>query len=562
MATLPSPSSQIKATGGQILVDQLVANGVTQATCVPGESYLAVLDALRDAPIDLIVCRQEGGAAMMAEAHGKLTGKPGICFVTRGPGATNASAGVHIAMQDSTPMILFIGQVERAFRGREAFQEIDHTHFFAPICKWATEIDDAARLPEFINRAFHLATSGRPGPVVLSLPEDMLMEEALFEAALPTAQIEQSVDEGSVQEIEQRLGEAKSPLLLLGGSTWTKVGCEAITRFAENWQMPVAISFRRQHLFDHTHPNFAGHVGIAPDPALVQRIKQADVILMLGGRFSEIPSQGYTLLDVPKPRQFLIHIHPDSKELGRVYQPALAICARADEVAKKLSELPAPKNSIWRNAVHDAHEAYKKWIMPTCNLGRVQMADIILQAATLLPADAIIASGAGNFAGWVHRFYPFRKFNTQLAPTSGSMGYGLPAAIAAKALFPERQVICFAGDGDLMMTVQELATAVQHKLPIIVIIVDNGMYGTIRMHQEKTYPGRVYATDLKNPDFVPMAKSFGCAAFSVNETAAFAPALQQAMKSSVPSVIHVRLDPEAITPTKSLSVIREEAKRN
>jgi acetolactate synthase-1/2/3 large subunit len=561
MPLKPIPNTQKKATGGRILVDQLLANNVTHAFCVPGESYLAVLDALRDAPIKLTVCRQEGGAAMMAEAQGKLTAKPGICFVTRGPGATNASAGVHMAMQDSTPMILFIGQVERAFRGREAFQEIDYTRFFAPICKWVAEIDDAHRLPEFISRAFSVALSGRPGPVVLSLPEDMLMEEAFAQTVLPVAEVEQTIDEEALKEIAKLLAAAKAPLLLLGGSTWTEAGCEAIARFSETWALPTAVSFRRQNLFDHTHRNFAGHVGIAPDPALASRVKNADVVLMLGGRFSEMPSQSYTLMDVPQPRQKLIHIHPDPEELGKIYHPTLALCARADEAAIKLATLVPSQKLGWSGAAQEAHEAYKKWIQPTKNPGAVQLAELVLKMAELLPKDAIIANGAGNFAAWIHRFYPFCKFNTQLAPTSGSMGYGLPAALAAKALYPERAVVCFTGDGDLMMTVQELATAVQHKLNIIVVIIDNGMYGTIRMHQEKNFPGRPYAVDLQNPDFVAMAKSFGCAAYLVNKTEDFAPAFERALKNNTPSLLHVKIDPEAITPSKSLSTIRSEAKR-
>jgi acetolactate synthase-1/2/3 large subunit len=561
MSLKPAPDMQNKATGGRILIEQLLANGVTHAFCVPGESYLAVLDALRDAPIKLTVCRQEGGAAMMAEAQGKLTGKPGICFVTRGPGATNASAGVHVAMQDSSPMILFIGQVERGFIGREAFQEIDYTRFFAPICKWVAEIDDAARLPEFIGRAFSVATSGRPGPVVLSLPEDMLMEEVFAQIIPPVAEVEQTIDEDALRQIEKLLSSAKAPLLLLGGSTWSEAGVEAITKFSEIWALPTAVSFRRQNLFDHAHRNFSGHLGIAPDPALAARIKKADLILMLGGRLSEMPSQSYTLLDVPQPRQKLIHVHPDPEELGKVYHPALALCARADETAFKLATLAPSQKLAWSGAAQEAHAACEKWARPTQNPGPVQMAELVLKMAELLPQNAIIANGAGNFAAWIHRFYPFRKFNTQLAPTSGSMGYGLPAALAAKSLYPERAVVCFSGDGDLMMTVQELATAVQHKLSVIVVVIDNGMYGTIRMHQEKNFPGRPYGVDLRNPDFKAMAESFGCAAFSVSQTEEFAPAFKQALQNKTPSLIHVKIDPEAITPSKSLSAIREEAKR-
>lgn len=548
-------------TGGQFLVDALVANGVTQAFCVPGESYLPVLEALRTAPVKLITCRQESGAAMMAEAQGKLTGRPGICFVTRGPGATNASAGVHVAMQDSTPMILFIGQVERGFQDRDAFQEIDFTKFFAPVAKWAAEIRDAARIGEYVSRAFSIAMSGRPGPVVLSLPEDMLADQVIPRRIDPVKPTRQEMGEDTLQEFASLLAGAKNPLLLLGGSSWDEDGVRAAQAFAENWQLPVAVSFRRQHLFDHTHENFAGHVGIAADAALQQRIKDSDVLLMLGGRLSEMPSQSYALLDVPQPRQKLIHVHPDAQELGRVYQSALAICARAGSAAKRLQSLKPPAGVNWHGEAKKAKAAYQAFVAPKTNPGAVQLAELVMQMASLAGEDAIICNGAGNFAAWIHRFYPFRKFGTQLAPNSGSMGYGLPAAIGAKALFPERNVICFTGDGDVMMTVQELATAAQYDLGIVVIVIDNGMYGTIRMHQEKHFPGKPYGVDLANPDFAALAKSFGMKGFRVEITEDFAPAFKSALQSGKPSLIQVKIDPEAITPSKSLSEIRADAEQ-
>ncbi len=528
---------------------------------MPGESYLPVIEALRTAPIKTFVCRQESGAAMMAEAQGKLTGRPGICLVTRGPGATNAAAGVHIARQDSTPMILLIGQVERGFQDREAFQEIDFTAFFSPIAKWAAEIRDAARIDEYMSRAFSVAISGRPGPVVLSLPEDMLANLVSSKPLYAAVTAQQTLGEKSALQIAQHLRQAKKPLLLLGGSTWDAASRDAIHQFAEAWKLPVSVSLRRQSLFDHAHPNFAGHCGIAADAGLQERIKQSDLILMIGGRLSEMPSQSYELLDIPYPQQKLIHIHPDPNEIGRVYQPVLGIAARASDAAISLAALDAPSSIAWDDEAKIAHEIYKRNIIPQKNSGSVQMAELVLQMAAICPDDTIICNGAGNFAAWVHRFYPFRKFNTQLAPTSGSMGYGLPAAVGAKALLPQTAVICFAGDGDVMMTVQELATAAQYGLNIVVIVIDNGMYGTIRMHQEKHYPGHGFATDLCNPDFAGLGKSFGFTSFDISATEEFAPALRAAMTCGTPSLLHVKIDPEAITPTRSLSQIRADAQR-
>jgi acetolactate synthase-1/2/3 large subunit len=545
-------------TGGQLIVEALEANGVERLYCVPGESYLAVLDALHDSKIRTIVCRQEGGAAMMADCHGKLTGKPGICFVTGGPGATNASAGVHIAMQDSTPMILFIGQVARSFRDREAFQEVDYRRFFGGIAKWVTEIDEPARVPELVTRAFAVATSGRPGPVVIALPEDVLTEKAEAPAAQPYTPVETSPSPGQITELRGLLANAQRPIAILGGSRWSEAAKGGIEKTAEAWALPVGCSFRRQMLFDHLHPCYAGEVGIGINPGLANYIKQADLVLMVGARLGEMPSSDYTLLKSPYPDQKLVHVHPDPSELGRVYRPTLAINASPHAFVAALAELKPAAPPAWEDETTALHGAYLAWSTPPeTGPGPVQMGPIMSYLETVLPDDAVITNGAGNFAIWVHRFRRSRRFGTQAAPTSGSMGYGTPAAVAAKELFPDRLVVAFAGDGCFLMNGQEFATAVQYHLPIVVIVVNNGMYGTIRMHQEREYPGRVVATDLKNPDFAALARAYGGHGETVERTADFAPAFERARASGKPSIIEVRLDPEAITPTRTLSDIRD-----
>ncbi|AQH02446.1 thiamine pyrophosphate-binding protein [Burkholderia sp. KK1] len=550
-----------RRTGGQILIDQLALHGVKHVFCVPGESFLAALDALHDAPIDVTVCRQEGGAAMMAEAHGKLTGQPGVCFVTRGPGATNAAHGVHIAHQDSTPMILFVGQIERSARGRDAFQELDYRAVFGTMAKWATEIDDAARIPEIVHRAFHVATSGRPGPVVIALPEDMLVELADVHDARPFEPLTTHPGADDMAALETMLASASRPVALLGGSGWTAQAVSDFVTFAERFDLPVAVSFRRQMLFPADHPNFIGDLGLGPNPKLLERFTRADVVLLVGARLSEVASQGYTLLRMPDPVQKLVHVHADAGELGRVYQPDLAIHASMARFAEAAARLEPKPSASWADATREARAAYEKWSDPQVieSPGALQMARIIAWLQTQLPADAILCNGAGNYATWLHRFFRFRQFGTQLAPTSGSMGYGTPAAVAAKRLYPERTVVAFAGDGCFLMNGQEFATAVQYDLPIIVVVVDNGMYGTIRMHQEKTYPGRVAATSLRNPDFAAYATTFGGHGERVETTAQFAPAFERALASGRPAILHCLIDPEAITPNASLAALRAAA---
>lgn len=550
---------QMTVTGGKLLVDCLLANGVDRAYGVPGESYLAVLDALHDAPITLTISRQEGGAAMMADADARLIGRPGICFVTRGPGATNAAAGIHIAMQDSVPLIVFIGQVERSFLEREAFQEIDYTHFFQPITKWAAEIRDPARIPEYVNRAFAIATSGRPGPVVLSLPEDMLTERVAAPHLLPFTPVEPQIGLGDLAALRRLLAGARNPIAILGGSGWNQLASDRMARFAEKWQLPVMVSFRRQHLFDHLHPCFAGHIGIGIDQALRARIDACDVILLIGGKMSEMPSQSYTLFAVPNPRQTLIHVHAGAEEIGKVYRPALGVVSAPGPLAAALDGLEPPIGEpVWAGSAGAAHDAYLAFSdAPAPIPGKVQMREVMETVRSCVPADTIIANGAGNFAGWPNRFYRYRRYGTQLAPTSGSMGYGLPAAVAAKLRHPERTVLCFAGDGDLQMTVQELGTAAQYGAGIIVLVIDNGLYGTIRMHQEREYPGRPHGSDIVNPDFAAIARAYGFAGFTVRETEAFAPAFAEALTSPKGALIHIIIDPEAITPTTTLSKIRE-----
>jgi len=547
-------------TGGEILVDQLLAHGARHAFCVPGESYLAVLDAFHDRDVMVTVCRQEGGAAMMAEAVGKLTGRPGICFVTRGPGATNASPGVHIARQDSTPMILFVGQVARGTRDREAFQELDYRAVFGSMAKWATEIDAVERIPEIVSRAFYTATSGRPGPVVIALPEDMLSERGAVADALRSEPVETWPGLTDMTRLQKLMWAAERPIVLLGGSRWSQAAWAAMGRFAERLQIPVATTFRRAHLFDATHPSYAGDLGIGPNPKLLARIQSADLIVLVGGRLGELPSQGYTLLDIPDPQIKLVHVHPGAEELGRVYRPDLAIHAAPTAFASTLEGLEPPKDIRWREQTRAAHADYLAWSeKPTAIPGAVNLGEIMVDLRERLEPEAILCNGAGNYAGWIHRFYRFRRFTTQLGPVSGSMGYGVPAAVAAKRLYPERSVICFAGDGCFLMNGQEFATAVQYQLPIIVIVVDNGMYGTIRMHQEREYPRRVSATALKNPDFAAYARAFGGFGATVETTAAFAPAFDAAINSKRPAILHLKLDPEAITPATTLGAIREKA---
>ena len=542
-------------TAAQALVDQLIANEVRHVFCVPGESYLAVLDALRDRDVTVTVCRNEAGAAMMAEAMGKATGRPGVCFVTRGPGATNASPGIHIARQDSTPLVMFVGQVARDMREREAFQELDYRAVFGSMTKWATEIDDPARVPEIVSRAFHTAANGRPGPVVVSLPEDMLTERVAVGDAPPFAAIETSPGAAEMAKLAQLLASARSPVLILGGSRWSQAASDGLARFAQKFSLPVYTTFRRLHLFDALNPCFAGDLGIGPNPKLVERIKSADLVVLIGGRMGELPSQSYTLFDIPRPQSIFVHVHPGAEELGRVYSPHLAIHATPTAFAAALDHLDGP--GAPRGAAEAARAEYLAWTeKPTEQPGGVNLGAVMVWLRENLPADAIICNGAGNYAAWIHRFFRFRRFGQHVAPTSGSMGYGVPAAVAMKRLYPQRMVICVAGDGDFLMNGQEFATAVQYGLPVIVLVADNGIYGTIRMHQEREYPGRIVATELRNPDFSAYARAFGGFGASVERTADFPAAFNDAQASGKPAIIRLAIDPEAITPATTLAKIR------
>jgi len=552
-------------TGGRILVDQLLVHGVRHIFGVPGESYLALLDALHDRreALRFFACRQEGGAAMMAEAEGKLTQRPGICMVTRGPGASNASLGIHIAHQDSTPLILFVGQVARGMMGREAFQEVDFRHMFGPLSKWVAQIDDPARIPELVARAFAVATAGRPGPVVLALPEDMLSETAEVEDAERGDTLRASPGAQAMGAVQEMLSDAERPLLILGGGGWDAAAVACVRAFSEASGLPVVASFRRQDYFDNAHPLYAGYLGLGLNPKLAQRIREADLILAVGARLGEVPTNGYTLLDIPCPRQKLIHVHADPQELGRVYQARLAINADPRAMAAALAELPPADGSRWSAWAAAANADYRSHSTPTATPGDVQMGDVIAYLSETLPPDAIVTNGAGNYTVWIHRFYRHRQFGTQLAPTAGSMGYGLPAAIAAKLRHPERTVVAFAGDGCFLMNGQEFATAVQYGANVVCLVINNGMFGTIRMHQERHFPGRVSNTDLINPDFEAYAHAFGGYGETVVRTEEFPAAFERARSSGKPAILELRVDPEALTPGQSLSEIRESsAKRN
>jgi acetolactate synthase-1/2/3 large subunit len=547
-------------TAAQILVDSLRIHGTDTAFCVPGESYLAVLDALYDAraALRLIVCRQDGGASYMAEAYGKVTGEPGICFVTRGPGATNASIGVHTAWQDSTPMILFIGQVPGEFAEREAFQEMDYRRMFGPMAKWVAQIDRADRVHEYVSHAFHLAMSGRPGPVVLALPEDMLTQSASVGDVARDQVVQASPAAADIEKLRAILQQAKRPLAILGGTVWGPSACRDIRTFAENCGLPVACSFRFQDLFDNRHDNYVGDVGIGINPKLAQRVRDADVLLVIGARLGEMTTGGYTLIEPPRPKQRLIHVHAGAEELGRVYQGELLINSGMAQIGSALKTLTLDSGAwkAWREA---ARADYLEWTRPAAIPGKVQMAEVVAWLGERLPEDAILATGAGNFTGWVQRFYRYPGWRTQVGATNGSMGYGVPAGIAAKLAHPDRMVLSFNGDGDFLMNGQELATAAQYAIPVIFLVVNNGMYGTIRMHQEREYPARVYGTTLSNPDFAALARAYGAHAETVEETAQFAPAFERAASSGKPALIELRIDPQAITTSTTLDAIRARA---
>ena len=546
--------------GGKILADALLAQGVKMAFGVPGESYLPLLDGLRDARerLSFVTCRQEGGASYMAEAYGKLTGEAGVLLVTRGPGATNGSVGVHTGFQDSTPMVMFIGQVGNDMVEREAFQEIDYRRMFGQMAKWVAQIDRVERIPEYVSHAFHTALAGRPGPVVLALPEDMLFSEAAVADVERAHVVRPGVSNQEISRVKMLLEAAQNPFVIAGGGGWTREASLKLQKWAEAAGLPVGTSFRCQDLFDNRSPSYAGDVGIGLNPKLAQRVKEADVLLVIGARLGEMTTSAYTLLEAPQPRQALIHVHAGAEELGRVYRPALAINSGYPQFVAALENLSI-KNAAWKEKTETARKEYLEWNEPRPMPGKVQYGEIIRWLSNNLPEDAIIAGGAGNFAGWLHRHFTYKGFRTQLGPTNGSMGYGYPAGVAAKLAAPQRTVLAVCGDGDFLMNGQEVATAVQHGANFVALVVNNGLYGTIRMHQEREYPGRVFGTDLKNPDFAAYARAFGAHGETVERTEDFAPAYERAAKSGKPALIELRIDPDAITPTLTLSGVREKA---
>jgi len=545
--------------GGKILADALAAQGARLAFGVPGESYLPVLDGMHDLQDKLrfIVCRQEGGASYMAEAYGKLTGEPGVLFVTRGPGATNGAIGVHTGLQDSTPMVVFIGQVPNEFAEREAFQEIDYRRMYGQMAKWVAQIDRVERIPEYVSRAFHTAVAGRPGPVILALPEDTLFSEAAVADVPRHHTVRAAPSPAQISELKKLLESANAPFVLLGGGGWDRNTTQKLQKWIEANALPVGTSFRCQDLFDNRSENYVGDVGIGINPKLAQRVKDADVLLVIGARLGEMTTSAYTLVDVPVPRQTLIHVHGGAEELGRVYRPTLAInsgMAQFVEAIEKLS-LGGP----WKATTQQARKEFLEWTEPRPMPGQVQYGEVIGWLSDRLPDDTIIAGGAGNFAGWLHRHFRYKGFRTQLGSTNGSMGYGYPAAVAAKLAEPKRTVFALCGDGDFLMTGQEIATAAQYGANFVAVVVNNGLYGTIRMHQEREYPGRVYGTELRNPDFAAYARAFGGHGETVERTADFASAYERASASGKPAIIEVKIDPDAITPATTLSAIREKS---
>jgi acetolactate synthase-1/2/3 large subunit len=565
-----TPSAKPLRPAGHALVEALIAQGIDTAFGVPGESFLAALDGFYEHSerIRFIACRHEGGASYMAEAQGKLTGRPGICFVTRGPGASNAAIGLHTAFQDSTPMIVFIGQVASEQRDREAFQEVDYRQMFGPgtlgFAKWVGELQDADRLPEYVARAFHTALQGRPGPVVLALPEDMLRAPT---AAPVLPRIEPALAAPAPEallELRAVLARASRPFVIAGGSGWTAGACEALERFAERWQLPVGCAFRFQDVFDNRHSHYAGDVGIGINPKLAARIGEADLVIAIGARLGEMTTGGYELLKPPRPRQMLVHIHSGAEELGRVYAADLLLHSSMVCAAPALAALEPPTELPWHEWTGAAHADYEANLVPA-PVAPLDMAEIVKTIARLVPLDSVLTNGAGNFSGWLHRYYRYPGLRhggrTQLAPTSGAMGYGLPAAVAAALLQPQRTIVNLAGDGDFLMTSQEMATAIAHGVKRLVsIVVDNSSYGTIRMHQEREYPGRVSGSDLGNPDFAALARAYGWwAGERVDTTAAFAPALRAALDCGRPALIHLRLEADVITSRTTLTAIRASA---
>jgi acetolactate synthase I/II/III large subunit len=546
--------------GGKILADALVAQGVSMAFGVPGESYLPVLDGLHDVRerCPFIVCRQEGGASYMAEAYGKLTGEPGVLFVTRGPGASNGAVGVHTAFQDSTPMVVFIGQVGNEFIEREAFQEIDYRRMYGQMAKWVAQIDRVERIPEYVSHAFHTATAGRPGPVVLALPEDTLFAEAAVADVPKHHVVRPAPAPGAMAQVKEILEKAQRPFVILGGGGWNAEACARIRRWVETAGLPVGTAFRCQDLFDNRSPSYVGDVGIGINPKLAERVKNADVVLAIGPRLGEMTTGGYSLLEAPVPRQTLIHVHAGAEELGRVYRPALAVNSGYPQFVEALERVSVSKPE-WKSETNILREDFVAWTEPRPMPGTLHYGQVIRWLSDKLPEDTIVAGGAGNFAGWLHRHFRYKGFRTQLGPSNGSMGYGYPAAVAAKLIAPKRTVLGVCGDGDFLMNGQEIATAVQYGAAFVALVVNNGLYGTIRMHQEREYPGRVFGTDLRNPDFAAYARAFGGHGETVERTEDFASTYERAAASGKPALIELKIDPDAITPATTLSAIREKA---
>jgi acetolactate synthase I/II/III large subunit len=545
----------VTRTGGQVLVSALERNGVELAFCLPGESFLPVLDALYDSPIRLVSSRHEQGASNATEAYGKLTGRPGVCLVTRGPGATQAAVGVHTARQDSTPMLLLVGQVPRAIRGREAWQELDYERVFGGIAKAAWEVDRADRMPEHLDEAFSVALTGRPGPVVLSLPEDVLAETTAVEDSPPVEITQPTPSDEDVARLRELLAEAERPLVVVGEGGWTQQTGDDVLAFCEANELPVACAFRCQDFVDNRSPSYVGVLGVAMDEAIAARLRDADLVLAIGGRLGEVPTRRYTLVEPPRPRQTLIHVHPEPEELGFVYETDLAIVSGLPELAARLRALE-PVGPRWRERTREARREYERNLGHEPMEGPVDLGEIMAFLRRRLPLDAIQTCGAGNFTVWAHRFARFTQYGTQLGPRSGSMGYGLPAAVAAKLVHPDRVVVCFTGDGDFVMSSPELATAVQYELPVVVLLVNNGMYATIRMHQERTYPRRVIGTDLVNPDFPALAAAFGAYGERVERTEDFEAAFERALAAGKPAVLELPVDPERISPRVKLSELR------
>jgi acetolactate synthase-1/2/3 large subunit len=549
-------------SGGKILVDQLLIHGADMAFCVPGESYLEVLDALHDAAprLKLVNARHEAGAANMADAYGKLTARPGIALATRGPGACHAAVGVHTAFQDSTPLILLVGQVGREAMDREAFQEVDYRQMFGPVAKWAAQIDRTERIPEYISRAYHVATSGRPGPVVLALPEDLLTETAAVPDGVRYRPAQPHATAEDLAALRELLAAAERPLMLLGGPNWSDAACRQIVAFAEANALPTAVSFRRQDVFDNRSSAYVGDLGTSGPPPLIRRAKEADLLIVVGARLGEMTTQGYTILQSPEPRQRLVHVHADPDELGRVYRPTLAIVSDSDAFAAHAAELAPVAKPRWVEWCKAARADYIATLEPTPYNGALDVGRALAGIRDTLPRDFILTIDAGNHSGWVQRYLSFGRPGREIGPTSGAMGYAVPAAVAAKLVHPERLVLACVGDGGFMMCGQEMSTAVQYGANVITLLVNNGIYGTIRMHQEREHPGRVVGTDLVNPDFRALALSLGCYAEQVTRTDELAPALDRAIKSGKPAIIELQTDPELLSTRLTVSALRERAR--